>query len=196
MDLAAVFQAHRTPILVAGGGGLLGLVVLKRKKTASSTPTSAATGANTTTQAPFVTGGDPYGLANDVTNSLTPQLQSLQQQIAGLQNNPPAPPVTPPAGTVPPTAPAPPSPAPPAPATIPFNMPVFPAGESAVSVMLNPVGGWDILTNQGGLYNEGSPFYGSAFGKGTFAPGGLAVTPGGGYALTNTAGQHFTFGPP
>lgn len=75
-------------------------------------------------------------------------------------------------------------------------------GETVVDTVYQPVTGtWLYLTNKGGVYTQGgSGFFGSVFDlpTNTFAGRTAAtITPlaNGGYTITDTAGENYTFGP-
>lgn len=83
VNLAAWAQAHKPQLAIGGVGaaGVLGLVSARRRKTG----TAAAPGATQAgTYSGPVQGGDPYGMTNDVVNSITPQLRALQQAVTAL----------------------------------------------------------------------------------------------------------------
>jgi hypothetical protein len=88
MDLAAWAKSHKPQLAVGGIGGaaVLGLIAhrSRTKAAAKGATAGAANGAQGSYSGP-VTGGDPYGLSQDITNGITPQLQALQQAITTLQ---------------------------------------------------------------------------------------------------------------
>lgn len=89
-DVAAIFEQHRTPILAGGAGAavLLGLRARGRRKAAPATgvATGGAASGVTTTAAYAGRGGVYDSTANDVYNSIQPQISSLAGQLAELSN--------------------------------------------------------------------------------------------------------------
>lgn len=193
-NLSAWAQSHKPQLAIGGVGAaaLLGLVSARKRKTAS--PAGATAGG---TYSGPIQGGDPYGMTNDVVNSITPQLQALQQAITaiGAQTGNPTPGMS----------------------ADPYSVgQAVGPNETIVQSLWDPVMNTFInLTSAGGVYTstpmalpgEGS-FLGSAAKRfkdpnamaselalhGQFAQGGLTLLPGGGYTLTNTHGEKYVFG--
>lgn len=179
---------HGAPqwVWIVGGTAVVagGVMVVRRRKAAAAT---AANSGSTNSQTGFPSGAISQPLPG--LGAITPII--LQP---GLTVNPtpvtvnPTPPVTP----TPPPSPN----TPPPTQTPPPSLPKLPAGESFVSLLPDPAGGWIAQTNKGGIYNfAGSPFYGSAYSaSGSFGPT-LQVNKYGGYTETNNAGIMSRFGP-
>lgn len=164
---------HKVPILVVGGAAALGGIALLKRSSSSSSATPAAGTTGQTVPA----GGypsDPYSAAQDAYNSLEPQLEALQSQIAGLSST----------STTPTPAPA----KTPAPAPKPAATKTPPKPAAASYYALSPAAAANALNNLGyTLYQTGAEAlaYDKAHGT-NYAKG---VNPAGYYALSPAAAK-------
>lgn len=76
MNLPAVIAAHKVPVLAAGAAGAVALGLRARKKSAASATTPGVSYQGQ--------GGVYDSTANDVYNSIQPQIEGLAAQIAAL----------------------------------------------------------------------------------------------------------------
>ena len=87
-DFAALFQEHRVPILAGGAGGAVLLGIRARKSRAKAPAAAGGPASGVATTAAYAGRGGVYdSTANDVYNSIEPQISSLADQLAQLSNN-------------------------------------------------------------------------------------------------------------
>lgn len=100
-QLAATFEANKVPVMAAAAAGVVGLALVKRKSSSSSSSPSTSGAPVTTTQTPgassyYSTGGQTAGMSgggvydstsSDLFGAISPQLESLGQQVTALQSS-------------------------------------------------------------------------------------------------------------
>lgn len=88
-SLEAAFDAHKVPILAAVGGGVALLAFMRRKSAAASSADPAAvTSYATGGQLAGTTGSGGYdSTSTDLYSAISPQMASLEAQIAALANS-------------------------------------------------------------------------------------------------------------
>lgn len=208
---------------LAIGGGVGGLVIVylfaksrKAKTTASSAQNTANTSASGTTPTLVLPSSNQDSVSGTNYSALSGGLDNLSNQVSQI-NSQGATPVTPPVSV--PTQPKPtPVSTPPAgigsPPNVSSSILNGIPGQTVVSEKYDPATkGWLALSNKGGIFaldssgNPGPGFYGSPLGDpgtdGWIGPNGtwqrtaqqLTIRPSGGYTITDTAGENYSYGP-
>ena len=179
-QLKATIEANKKGIAIAGAAGVGGLALLNRKKKANAGTDAAGAGYGLTNQPSTGAAGAYDSTSSDVYNAIQPQLESLGQLLAQLQNRQNTTPTPVPAP--PPTAgPAPTPTQAPTPAPVPFT-PGTPGRDGVpLDAGMTSTSGYWVPTTR-----NGQPDGGLIPAGGWTAPAGRPAV---GSSLLNSAGQ-------